>query len=683
MIEQERLYDDVIEYLRNLGYGVEMIKYEVSTSYDSRIDLVVESGKDKFIAVEIKSQSDIFTIPHSEVQYHPVARKLQRDAMDIGVNYYFVTNGHQAIWLKTAENGRPQVIEPVYSSDIISNKQVYSEYIESIINHGIGFLERLPITGDISFDLSMAIFTKIRKDMQLPFDISLDKSLFNLDEIDFSTKKSVLFKLVDSWKEIDFYKNRIDVLMFIDKYLEKNRFELQIPRWLADFMVNFYPDNEVKKLALDLFTRSGTLISSAHNSGWRDVKGYYFNKSSEYWIKSQQLLSSGKESIVEFNPNLLINDFSDKVTVFFDCVLLAPPFGLRIDSEYGFDKKDSVELLISKALNNTKNGGFVIAIVPDGILLSSRYNEFRKTLIKEVYIKGIINLTPEAFKPYSTVATSILILQNKPANTESTFMASIDELPAKGENENIYYQILNNWKSFCKKKSFEQGRNGFIVNKLISNNLHSSNYWFKDNHFGMETLRDGFQAIPLREIAIEIKRGKTYKRDKNEEIPYLSPAVIRKMKLIESELSYTSTELEPLSPIRVYEGDIVINIIGTQRGSAGIIDKNYSGLGINHHLIVVKPNLNIVNPYYLAIALNSDYVQKQLQEGSTGTVIPSLSLKSFESIYIPIPPLDIQDSICEKYRNILNEIDKMEKELKQDKQKLKNILSEVGKGELI
>jgi len=683
MIEHEKLYNEVIQYLKSLGYGTEMVDYEISTPSDRLVDLVVRSGSDKLIAIEIKSQSDIFKIPHSEVSYHPVARKLQRNAIDIGAKYFFVTNGYQVVWLKTAENGRPQVIDPVYASEVRSNKLSNSEFINAIINHAVGFLENFPITGDIYFDLSLAIFTKIRSDIGLSIDLPIENHLNSSNEKDYNEKKSVLLEVLDRWDEIDFYNNRFEVLSFIDKYLGKNRFELQVTRWLSDFMINLYPENKTKDFALDLFARYGTLISSAHNNGWKEVKGLYFNKSNEYWIRSQQLLSSGRESSAEFDANLLSNDVPNKYKNYFDCVFLAPPFGLKVDSEYGFDKKGSVELLINKALVNVKDDGYVIVIVPDGMLLSSRYSKFRRLLLKNSYIKGIISLTPDAFKPFSTVSTSILVIQNKIIKNRDTFFASLEEVPVSYENNKTYDNIINNWKAFCTSSPFDSGKNGFLINELNPENLHFSNYWYKEYQDGMEKLHHGFQAIPLKEVSIEIQRGKTYKRDEKEEVPYLAPAVIRSMKLIDGELSYTSNELEPSNPVRAYENDIVINIIGTQRGSAAMVEKHYDGLGINHHLIVVRPNLQIVNPYYLAIALNSDYVQNQLQEGSTGTVIPALSLKSFESIYIPIPPLFAQNKICENYRMLSEELDKKEKELNENKLKLKMIMSEIGKEEQI
>lgn len=678
MTEEQEAYNKVIEYLKSLGYGMEMVAYDfVSPSY-GHIDLVVKLSNQILIAIEIKLNSDIFKISPSEVSYHPVARQIQRLAIDVGSKYFFVTNGDSVLWLKTADNGRPQVIQPVNASDAINKKLSDLEFVEAIINNAVGFLKNYPVTGELSFDLSLVIYVKLRLDLGLKYDREVDYFIDRSKiEKSSSDKQSTLFKILDNWRGINFFNNKTEVFTIIDKYLEKDRFEWKIARWLADFMITLYPENEPKENILDLFSRYGVLISSAYGKGWKNVNGFYFNKSNEYWIKIQQILSSGKESLIEFAPNLLTDDFEANSKSNFDCVVLTPPFGLKTNDE----KKDSVEILLSKALSKTKKGGYVISIVPDGFLLSNRYSKFRWSIIENANIKGIINLPKKAFTPTAFISTSIIIIQNGYNKSQGTFFASFNDLPDLDKNP--ITSILNNWEAFCKLKEFDFGKYGFLVEKLNPDNLHFSNYWIKGVQDEKEILQNAFQILPVKEVAKQIQRGKPYKKDKNEQIPFIAPAAVRPMNLLDEELSYTSKQLEPPNPIRVYENDIVINIIGSYRGSAALIDKNYNGYGLNHHLIVLRPNLNIVNPYYLAIALNSDYVQNQLKEVSRGGVIQALSLQSFESIYLPIPSMQIQEKICENYTTTLQEVYRKEKELNILRQKLNTIVSKIGKGDLL
>ncbi len=288
-------------------------------------------------------------------------------------------------------------------------------------------------------------------------------------------------------------------------------------------------------------------------------------------------------------------------------------------------------------------------------------------------------MTPDTFKPYSVVSSSVLVIQKVRSNKKSTFFATIENIPSSIEDEKACSEILSNWKAFCQSNAYKIGKTGFETRNLKTKNLHFSNYWFKEHQDAINNLNQEFQALPLKEVTHQIRRGKNYKRDSNKEIPYLAPAVVRPMRLVEESLSFTSNKAIPTNPIKVSQNDIVINIIGSQRGSAALVSDGFDGFGISHHLIVIQPNTRFVNPFYLAIALNSDYVQKQLEDGSRGTVIPSLSLKSFESVYVPVPPIDIQNRICDEYKKIKADIEKKEKELNKQKLKIKNIMSRIGK----
>lgn len=677
MIKETEIIKEVIEYLENLGYRSDMVDYEINTPSDRRVDLVVKSGNSNLIAIEIKTNTDIFKISDNEISYHSVARKLQRDAQDIGAKYFVVSNGYQAVWLTTGNNGRPKVTQPIKASHIDFNELSEGEYLESLLNSSVNYLERYPLTGEISYDLSIFLYHKLTSDIGgIPYFDGADK----YDVLENSNSRNVISHLLERVKGINFYEQRTYILSFVDKFLLKNRFDWQVPRWMANFMISLYPQNAPRENCLDLFCKNGTIISSALKDGWHNVKGIYFSKNNEFWIKVQQLLSSGREYEIEFNPDLLVDKTYLKNEHNYDCTFLAPPFGLKIDTNHTFDKVDSVELLLEKAINQVKELGFIIVIVPDGFLLSTRFEKFRKRLLNHVSVRGIINLSPEAFKPHSGVSTSILVLQNKRDAIDSTFCSSLEVIPSSVNSNKNIEEILENWKAFNKGASFEFSKSGFIMDKLDSNNFHFSNYWFKEYQNNLDTLQDGFQAIPLKEVVENIKRGTVFKRDKNEEIPFLAPASVRTMKIMDGELSYTSKKLMPSNPVIARTNDILINIIGTQRGSAAIVEEYQEGMGINHHLILIRPKQSLISPYYLAIILNSTFVQNQLQEGSSGTVIPSLSLRSFESIFIPIPPLRIQESICEKYKELNFKIEEKEKELSEHRKFLKDYLSGIGKG---
>ncbi|WP_116787002.1 restriction endonuclease subunit S [Flavobacterium psychrotrophum] len=676
MRTESEIYLDVIKYLNHLGYGAETIEYKIRTPSDSNVDLLVTSNGDNLIAVEIKQQIDIFDLNSSDIGYQPAIRQLQRVANELKANVFMISNGVNFMWFKTGDSGRPIIIEPIVFREIHNKKLSDTEFLYALMEHVSSFLENFPITGDLSFDLSLAIYSKISSDLNLPFDISYDYLKTNFRTEDFVESKDIIKQILERWEDLDFSESRLEVLAYIEKFHSKNKIDWQVPRWLADFLISFYPEDYPKDEALDLFSKSGILMSSAYLNGWEKVNSSYFNKSNEFWIKSKELLSGGKKDNSEFNPNLLLSEQFDNSDGTLNCVFLAPPFGLKFDSNES-SLKDSVELLIHKALDKAKIGGYVIAIVPDGILLSSRNRKFRQFLKQYNSVKGIINLSIDTFKPYTSVSTSILIIQ-KGVDEDSTFFASLEEIPLRNKRSNLE-NIKTEWKSFLHQGALSNTKNGFISNELNIENFHFSNYWLKNNPNEFQNLQNGFENVPLKELIYELKRGNPIKQDKLEEIPFITPASVRSMKLLQEGISFTNSKNFSKNITRVFKDDILINIISTQRGSAALVTDEFEGLPVNQHIIVIRPNIRLIRPLYLAIAMNSEYVQKQLQEGSTATVIPALSIQSFESIYIPVPPFFIQDEICDNYNDIANKIFQTEKELSKHSLNLKNILLNLGK----
>ncbi len=151
------------------------------------------------------------------------------------------------------------------------------------------------------------------------------------------------------------------------------------------------------------------------------------------------------------------------------------------------------------------------------------------------------------------------------------------------------------------------------------------------------------------------------------------------MQLIEEELSFTSNENLPKSINVVKENDIIINAIGSHRGSATIVPSRLEGTPINRHVILLQANLDMIIPGYLAIALNSKYVQNQFFDKSSGTVIPALSTKSFEEIYVPVPNMTRQAEIYSEYLVLINKLNESESAVSKLKSQIAQKLNVLGK----
>lgn len=661
--EKDR-FEKVKEYLIKLGYSGKSIFFEYTTESDRRIDIVVKIENKIFLLIEVKSKSSLnFDFPE-EIGYHPITRRLQKDAKELDVQYYMISNGENHIWLQTSVTGRPEAIKEIPFSQFGVSNNSNPYFIKDILEQIKKFLKFNGITHNLQDDVSLVLYTKLLRECNI--------NEYTEDYYVAEHKQRILERAIYylDQEKISLINHKEDVILFIDELFKVEAKEWNVPRWLADFIfkiININPNNYI----VDLFARNGVITSSAFINNNLHVISQCINKQELRWSKIYQLLFNNNLHETVFNSTLIdgnINLINNSVDIF----IIAPPFNLKIDdyekSElYYSGITDSTSIYIAKALELISENGKVVAIVPDNILISSKFKKARKFLKSKSHIESIISLPQRLFYPHSLVKTSLIILSKKNNNNNLCFMASIDkEVKIKSLNsleDNVLKTIVKTKNELYNNKNIEFSKSGFLVHDLDLDNFHFSKYWL--NNQKNEEIKSGFQLIPLKELILELTRGTTIKIDQSGEIPFINPANIRSMKFIDEELHYTTKDKLPKIPKIVKEGQILINLIGTYRGTAVLVPEEFNGLNMNGHVASITPNLNLVDTGYLVFALNSDFVQKQFIENSYGVTIPSLNLKSFEEIFIPLPNREEQKRIYDKYIVIKNKINNLKSNINQ------------------
>ena len=693
METEKSLLDKIRKHLIKLGYPNESIFFDYLINSKKRIDCVVKSKDKILIAIEIKKLSSLnlnLTLS-DEIGYHLIARILQKDAKELGAKYYILSDGEHFLWLKTGESGRPESIIEIPYEQFDQNTLSELEYSKEILLHFSEFLRNFHITGNYLYDISLVLYAKVLREIEgsqiLPKEydtiLKTNNETSNFDR--YNPKKifeEALLRLEESGVELLKYK--LQVSLFIDQLFKENSHEWNTPRWLAELLIKLTNSVKDEKI-LNLFSKYGIIISSAYLNSINNIIPHYTNLDENFWIKFQQLLFTGKEGNYKYDPSLALGKVSAPNS-YADTVLMVPPINTKIDYQandqlFRLGIRDSTSIYLEEALRIIKPSGKIIAVISDGFLLSSKYKKAREYFISNYYIETIISLPPQTFAPQSGLRTSIIVIAKDQKRQEKPcFMSSIDDMSKNDSVENIYLEeTINKIIEFRKGAKFQPSKSGFWVDYLDSDNLHYSNYWFKNKSNISINLSQGYQSFPLKELIIDFKRGAPLIADESGEIPFIGPAAIRNMELLKDSLSYTSKGKMPKNIKRVNANEIIINAIGTHRGCAAIVSNEFDGLPINRHVISVMPNNKIVNTGYLAIALNSSLVQEQIFDKFTGSTIPSLNLNIFEEIFVPIPSLEKQQNIYNEFIKITDKINKVHKELASLEAALGQKLMQLGK----
>ena len=86
-------------------------------------------------------------------------------------------------------------------------------------------------------------------------------------------------------------------------------------------------------------------------------------------------------------------------------------------------------------------------------------------------------------------------------------------------------------------------------------------------------------------------------------------------------------------------------MVGVNYGIAEIIDVDIE-FSIFVSLALLKPNFELVDPYYLKYCINSEFVYRQAQERISGIGVPDLHLVEIKQFKIPLPPLALQQEFA-------------------------------------
>ncbi|OXB04970.1 N-6 DNA methylase [Flavobacterium pectinovorum] len=679
-MEQElQLFKYVKKYLEDLGYPPESIFFEYHTENRNRIDVVVKKEDGIYIVIEVKNPNSLNLNSIDDIEYHPLTRRVQKEAQEVNAEYFVLTNGDKYLWMKTGIGGRPEKVEKVFYSDFNIIKNTDKQFLDIVLNHVFEYLKNFPITGNRLYDMSIVLYGKLKKEINLDFNLNqIEYNRFVNNEINYLLNKKysdteIIFEAIERLETISLIENKLAVIEFIDNLFLKNSRDLVVPRWLADLMSKILNPHKSDKI-IDMFARNGSVSSSAYFNQSENVITYYTNREYFYWIKIQQLLFLKREANIVLDSAQIDEEFNYSGTSP-KAFLIAAPFNVKIlTRNYDYTGiKDSTSLFIENALNAVEQNGKVVVIVPDNFLSSNQFLKFRKHIIKSNNIESIISLPQDSFKPYSSVKTTLITII-KGQNNLNTFFAALEDSPkeylidcSKFENIN---NILENYIKFKTSKVIDPSKFGFVVDEINFENLHFSKYLFTQNLDG-KSFNKNYIFIPLKELVNNIFRGDQLVSDNHAgDIPYIAPASIRRMRIVKDSFSYTSKKLIPQKNIKTEFGQILINAIGPNRGKAALVSSEYTNMLINRHIIGLKVNENLVLPGYLAIAINSKIVQEQFLDKSSGSVIPSLNFKSLEEIIIPLPSIEIQEktilefnALSEEYGTALVKISNLESEL--------------------
>jgi hypothetical protein len=452
-----------------------------------------------------------------------------------------------------------------------------------------------------------------------------------------------------------------DFIDAIDEFIQfavgKHGFgEFKLPKWMTELMARLLSINLAENV-LDIYSNFGDSVATINRLDKNaKVISATSHNSSYLWDKVKRLVLGLSPNDVFYTPKIFIDEQKGTIkqlSDIYDKILVAPPFGGRPSSSEPTRFRKSEEIFIDLSLELVKPSGRIVSIVPENLLFSSTSSAFRDYIIESTWVRAIISL--EQFLPNSGVKASIIVLDRKSPDSPggNILMSRITRKDVEVLSDpnlslldsNRIKKLLAIYESHIQNNAPQEEKTVWFTSEdKLENQSWSVDYYDPSNQIDTKA---EFPLFPLREL-VSLRKGSPLTVDKHGSLPVIGPGALRSFSIDSAKLDKTTEEKLPKKPVISQINDILIHGVGTYRGQAALVEPGFENCFISRNVIVLRNVASIVLPAYLVIALNSNFVRKQLKDKATGSVYAQFSVEKLRDLQIPVPDLGKQKSLVEK-----------------------------------
>ena len=367
-----------------------------------------------------------------------------------------------------------------------------------------------------------------------------------------------------------------------------------------------------------------------------------------------------------------------------------------IQNDFNFQneilEKTSLEWLFNLlTINHLKDDGRALSVVKINTLSNPKNKNIRKYFIENGYIESII-LLPENILIGSSVSLALIVFSkgNKKIRFVDASNFYTKERRKKGDRLNPTKKILeeNNIRDIFKFLNSDDNSE-ISISKGIEE--------FSENDYNLDVI-ENIEVIPEFENSKKIKelidkkiikdiiRGSQISLDElkdlrsHEETPYI---YLTLSNINDGFIEYENIEdylkkiPEKQEKFCIKNNVFLISKIGNPpyKFVVAQIPENRKIIA-SGNFAIIEVNEKKLNPWYLAAFFMTDIGVKVLKKAYIGVNFSSLSIKKLEEIAIPVPSIEEQNRIAQRYIDAITEIKNMKKDLKDKIQAVKEVFFE-------
>lgn len=464
-----------------------------------------------------------------------------------------------------------------------------------------------------------------------------------------------------------------------------SRYNIGTPNSINELCYKILEHNNSGNDVLDICSFTGNFLT------------YYAKKQPSYYYSGIEI-STRSNLVAQLRLNILNvknelfnnNVFDYNTNKKYDKIFCNYPLGVKLDDHavnylnninnrinYIYTNKTSSSwAFINIVINSLKDTGKAIVVMNNAVLYSLKNSdvEFRKLLVSGGYIESVISL-PEKLFANTSIPVTLLVLSNnndkiKFINAEK--MIQNKKLINSAKLLNIE-EILNEYANISDSSYTKIIDNKELVNENF--NLHVQNY------MGIENLEIKFPRI-LNELCFDVYRG--YQISANDinlnsepQEGLLEHKIVNIVNIIDGiiENNLTKIYLEDgkLNKYLLKNKDLLVTLKGAITRFSVVELKENERLIPSGNFTVLRLDTSIVNPYYLKMFFESTKGNAIINSIKSGGALPSINISQLKDIKVPVPPIEEQNKIVNRYLAKTDEIQMIKSKLKN----LENSLTEI------
>lgn len=475
---------------------------------------------------------------------------------------------------------------------------------------------------NVDIDLYNKLVDEIKNELQINGDIL--QKIYNKDELE-DTKKAL-----EMLAPISIYYSII-IEDLIRKESVKQGLYISTQN-MINVVSDFTKVLNINDSCIELGSGAGCFLRE-QDSNMNILKGIEINNDLSDISKLLNLIS-GKGNIEIITTDVLDIEEVEKYSL----TIVEPPLGERVNSEPYIDKSivarnckmiNTSDLLLEKAINLTKDGGYIVAIVNDGLLFTKQSEIIRKLITNKTTVKAIVGLPNHIQKPYTVAKMSIVIMKKKSSSLECCEKVFINEISKIDEINEVANQFSE-----------------FIQNNLDDSNLLDYGVLYESNNWTANYLRmfrelNSSNRYLLNELCNINSHGIKSLINEKEKYPYIEVSNIDTDKKILKDIKEVNySELPSRAKLLAYPGDIVISTARPDKGPIAIVPNDYDVYIVSSALAVLSPkNISVELLYFI---LSSNKVTQELAALASGTAVPMIMIKQLKEYKLPISDIPNQ-----------------------------------------